>query len=423
MTRISSKFSPVCASIGRQFTRRKNAMKRLITLYMMLGLCLFQGSALALLTNVTVNPAGVTLAVNRPASINLTWTLVASPTNNIPTTATSSEIVITDPGQDVIYGTIPRTLSRTITPGGSGILSETAQIPRSVIEAMKRARDANGNPLSAFVLLRNFTDDNFSFVSAMANLYLTGGSAASLLQIDRLALTFDDLSTVRLIPKDETLNALLDVQFSGSGQLRGVWELATPASTMGEPIYTNLRLVRQALVGNQTIRLKSPDLPTNQEGVYLLRFRVTEPETGFEPVTIRYLVTASTAQERPPLNVQLLSPAQGALISAETRFAWRGVDEAKAKAWQLEIYEKPQTNALDQLPDLGGAAQESSKTSEVEGPPVAGMLLQGETREIPLSKMARGHLKQGQGYWWRVRAIGSEGIVIGESPLLEFRTP
>lgn len=396
-------------------------MKHFIRLCMMMGLCIFQGTASALLTNASVTPASASLSINRPASINLTWTLVASPTNGIPTTATSSEIVITDPGQDTIYGTIPRLLSRTITPGGSGLITETAQIPRSVIQAMSRARDVNGNPFSAFVLVRNFTDDNLGFVGATVNLYLTGGSAASLLQIDRLALTFDDLSTVRLVPKDATLKALLDVQFSGSGQLRGVWELATPASTLGEPIYTNLRLVRQALVGNQTTRIESPELPTNREGVYLLRFRVTEPETGFEPVAIRYLVTTAQAVESPPLNVNPLSPGNGALLSPETRFAWRGVDEAKA--WQLEIYEKPATSALDQLPDLGSVQVESRETPQVEGPPATGMLLPGETRDIPLSKMARTHLKAGQGYWWRVRAIGSEGNVIGESPLVEFRTP
>jgi hypothetical protein len=396
-------------------------MKQFIAMCMMMGLGLFQGTASALLTNASVTPAGATLATNRPASINLTWTLVASPVNNIPMTATSSEIVITDPGQDVTYGTIPRLLSRTITPGGSGIITETAQIPRSVIQAMSRARDVNGNPLSAFVLLRNFTDDSFSIVSATVNLYLSGGSSASLLQIDRLALTFDDLSTVRLVPREETLKALLDIQFSGSGQLRGVWELATPASTLGEPVYTNLRLVRQALVGNQTTRIESPELPTSEEGVYLLRFRVTEPETGFEPVYIRYLVTTAKAVESPPLNVQPLTPGNGALISEETRFAWRGVDEAKA--WQLEIYEKPASNALDQLPDLGSAQVESRKTPQIEGPPATGMLLPGGTRDIPLSKMARAHLKSGQGYWWRVRAIDSEGKVIGESPLVEFRTP
>ena len=90
-------------------------MKRFIALLTLIGLSLFQGSAFAILTGVTVSPLSATLAVNRPGSVNLTWAVDASPTNNLPTTATSSQIVITGPGQDVIYGTIPRSLSRTNT--------------------------------------------------------------------------------------------------------------------------------------------------------------------------------------------------------------------------------------------------------------------------------------------------------------------
>lgn len=395
-------------------------MKRFIALLTLIGLSLFQGSAFAILTGVTVSPLSATLAVNRPGSVNLTWAVDASPTNSLPTTATSSQIVITGPGQDVIYGTIPRSLSRTIAPGGSTLISETVLIPRSIIQSLNRARDANGNPVSTFLLVRNFSDNNFDLLSASVNLYLTGGSG-SLLQINRLALTFDDQSTVRVIPRDERLGAKVEIQFSGSGMLRGVWEIATPASTLGEPIYSNLGLVRHSLAGMQTLTLKSPDLPTNQEGVYLLRFRVSEPETAFEPVTIRYLVTKAGLAEKPPLNVNPRSPANGTLINADTLFSWRG--DAAAKVWQLEIYEKPDDSFIDQLPDLGSDASTGRKRREMEGPPVTGMMLPGGTQETGLSKMVRNHLNPGTGYWWRVRAIGSDGQVIGESPLVEFRTP
>lgn len=395
-------------------------MKRFIALLTAIGLSLFQGSAFAILAGVTVSPPSATLATNRPGSVSLTWAVDSSPTNNSATTATSSQIVITGPGQDVVYGTIPRSLSRSIVPGGSALISETVLIPRSLIQTLNRARDVNGNPISTFLLVRNFTDDNFSVFSATVNLYLTGG-AGSLLQIGRLSLSFDDLSTVRLIPRGERLTALLDVQFSGSGMLRGVWELATPASTLGEPVFTNLGLVRHSLVGNQTLRLESPGLSTDLEGAYLLRFRVTEPETGFEPVIVRYLVTKPAAMERPPVNVNPVSPGSGMLIAPDTRFAWRGGDEASA--WQLEIYEKPATSALDRLPDLGSTTAGGDNTPDMDGPPVTGMMLPGDTRETPLSKMARSHLKGGQGYWWRVRAIDKAGHVVGESPLVEFRTP
>lgn len=276
-------------------------MKRFIALSMLIGLCLFQGSAFAVLTGVSVSPRSATLAVDRAGSVSLTWAIDASPVNSGPSTLTSSQILITNASRDAtLIGTIPRTLSRTITPGGSILISETVVIPRSIIQAMSRARDLDGNPASAFLLVRNFSDNGIDTLSAAVNLYLTGASG-SLLKIDRMALTFDDLSTMRVLPRGDRLGARVDLQFTGSGLLRGIWELATPASTLGEPVYTNLGLVHQTLVGNRSVRLQSPELPTDREGAYLLRFRVTAPEIPFEPVTIRYLVTKPDLSARPPV--------------------------------------------------------------------------------------------------------------------------
>ena len=54
-------------------------MKRFIALSTLIGLCLFQSSAFAVLTGVTVSPPSATLAVNRPGSVSLTWAVDASP--------------------------------------------------------------------------------------------------------------------------------------------------------------------------------------------------------------------------------------------------------------------------------------------------------------------------------------------------------
>jgi hypothetical protein len=267
-------------------------------------------------------------------------------------------------------------------------------------------------------MLRSFTDDNANFLTASMNLYLSGGSGG-LFQVEQMALSFDDMSTVRLVRRDDPLNALLDIQFTGNGRLRGVWELATPASTSGEPVYSPLRLVQQTLVGNQSTRLRSPALPTTQEGVYLLRFRVTEPDTGFDPVYVRYLVTQTGKPEEPPASIRVVAPSPGALVTADTRFEW--VTDARAVAWQLEIFRRPAQSALDRLPDLG-TTQDGDANPVVEGPPVTGMMLPGETHVTQLSKVARNHLEPGQGYWWRVRAIGNDGSVIAESALTEFRS-
>ncbi len=395
-------------------------MKRLIGFLLLIGIGLSQGTAWAVLIGAGASPSRANVAFNRPASVSVTWTVNADPGNPGPVTATSGFVQVADPSLDTLFGTIPRALSRTIAPGGTATITETVVIPRSVLQAMERARNVNGNPFASFVLVRSFTDDNAQFVTASVNLYLTGGSS-TVLQLDRLSLYFDDLSTVRLAARDEALTAQLDIAFSGAGQLRGVWELATPASTVGEPIFGTLRLVRQSLVGNQTTRLTSPALPTGQEGVYLLRFRVTEPDTGFEPVYVRYVVTQAGTPQRPALNVRVLAPGEGELLAEDTQFAWRA--DADAAAWQLEIYKKPAESAAERLPDLGTTQPDANAAPRVEGPPVTGMLVTGEARATGLSKLVRQHLEPGQGYWWRVRAIGDDGSVIGESPLVGFRSP
>lgn len=395
-------------------------MRYAIALSLLLLQILLQGAAQAALTAVSVNPARVGVAFNRPAAITVTWTITASPLNAAPVTASSSQVIVGDPPLDTVFGTIPRVVSRTIAPGATATITETVVLPRSVILAMQRARDLGGQPFTSFILRRDFTDDNVGFLAADATLYLTGGSG-SFFQIDRMSLYFDDRSTVRLVPKDAALAAQLEIEFSGSGQLRGQWELATPASTLGEPVFAALRMVRQPLVGNQVMRLDSPVLPTGQEGVYLLRFSVTEPDTGFEPVYIRYIVTQTGTADRVPVNVQALAPTTGALLTSDTAFTWRA--DARAGAWQLEIFSKPQESAIDNLPDLGTSAPATIAAPQVEGPPVTGMLLTGDTRTTVLTALVREHLRPGQGYWWRVRALGDDGSVIGESPLLEFRTP
>jgi hypothetical protein len=70
---------------------------------------------------------------------------------------------------------------------------------------------------------------------------------------------------------------------------------------------------------------------------------------------------------------------------------------------------------------LGGTQPVPPPT--VEGPPLTGMLVTGEQPSTRLSQPVWQHLQPGRGYWWRIRVIGADGSVTGESPLAEFRTP
>ena len=105
-------------------------------------------------------------------------------------------------------------------------------------------------------------------------------------------------------------------------------------------------------------------------------------------------------------------------MGADSRFEWAA--EANATAWQLEIFRQPRENAADQLPNLG-TSPEDRAGPEVQEPPVTGMMMTGETHATQLTGVVLDHLEPGQGYRWRVRAIGSDGSVIAESPLSEVR--
>jgi hypothetical protein len=399
---------------------KEYGMQRLIGILVIVCLLLAQTPAWAQLAGASVSPGTANLPQNRAATLTLNWVVTAAVGARVgaPAATQSPALLVTSPGGGVTLLQIPRPLQRTLAPGTSASITETVQLSRSQVQALLRARDPSGNAYSHFELRRVFSDPDNS-VTAAVGLYPTGGGGHGLLDIARLALYFDDMSTLRLVAQDEGLHALLEVQFAGAGQLRGVWEIADPASTMGEPVYRPLRTVRQTLVGNQALKLESPPLPTGREGMYLLRFTLTEPQTGFEPLFIRYAVSAQQGVPRPPENVRLQSPASDARINEDTEFGWSA--QAGASAYRLEIHAQPVRTAADNLPELGDT--QPVPTPTVEGPPLTGMLVSGEQSSTRLSQPVWQHLQPGRGYWWRIRVIGADGSVIGESPLAEFRTP
>ena len=242
----------------------------------------------------------------------------------------------------------------------------------------------------------------------------------SAVDIQQMSLRFDTGEQTRVLQPGEPLAAQLRMRYQRAGLLRAQWELATPSSTAGEPVFTPLRQVQQYLGGGQEILLQSPPLPSNSSGLYLLRFVVLQPAGIEQPLTIRYMVGGSADQA--PIAIRVMrqqGPADNASLGSATRFEWQPL--SGVHAYQLELYDHSAAG-------LGSPALSTALTfnsvAEVSLPvsPIAGLLVPGEQSGASLSDMTRDHLANDNLYYWRVLAINAEGFIVGASTLRAIRT-
>ena len=227
----------------------------------------------------------------------------------------------------------------------------------------------------------------------------------STFKLQRLQLSFPNQTSLAVVEPGASLQAHLDVNYSGVGVLEGNWQVAEPGSTEGLPIYRTLRLEKRNLTQAQHTRLTGPPLPTGRPGRYLLRFCVIDrlatggaddpdcPDSG-PRVEASYQVLSRTAVEREPIE---LTPV-GSDVTGKTEFRWTGV--AAAVVYQLQVYRPARPDAAPEF--------------------VVGMLLPHQPTTTTLSTLVLDKLSPGQAYQWRVNALDSRGQVIGQSDLSLF---
>jgi len=366
--------------------------------------------AWATITSITPTPGTANAPLGGSVSVAVTWRVF---TTNGPFVRSPSGTFRTDVGGSVL-GTVARLLNQTAAPGATATLTEVILVPTDVIYR------AHKLGLSGFVYERDFEDGNgFSGQPQRVTLSIAS-SAASGFSLSRMSLLFDNGAPVRLLGLKEPLRALAEINFTGTGLVQAVWEVAGPASTAGEPIYRPLSTVRQYLVGSDKQVLRSPNLPTDTSGFYLVRLRVTDPVPGFDQPNLRYFVSSGQPGEKLPIMpIGLVAPASQILLAPDALFAWEPI--RGARAYQIEVYARPRTSG-DSLPDIGGNATGAAPALPAT-PPVTGMLVVGTQTQTTLSTATRTHLQPGQTYLWRVLAIGGDGSIVGASPVREIRLP
>ncbi len=387
-----------------------------LSLSLLLLLALMSGMAQASVSGVSASSSNTRVALGRAATVSVDWrvTTVVGFNNNPPPT----NVISSTQGQFWIPNTMLGTVNRTVSKN-TGYVSGTFSIRETLVIPARVIYQAHKLGAATFDYRRSFSDLDAPLNQVMGQVTFTITSQGSAgLVITRQALYFDDGSVLKRVEQDEPLHALTMLNYGGSGLIKGIWEVATPASTAGEPLFMPLKPVRQFLGAGGEAVLRSPPLDTAEPGIYLVRFRMEEPLFSDEDFHIRYFV--GLAEQGPPITLRLNTPADGSQLHSETRFSWGAVNGAVA--YQLELYERPRSLDFDVEP--GTASRDAAKNpNTLTGAPASGALIPAQENGVTLSGMSRQHLEHGRAYWWRVLAIGDGGKVISQSALREISYP
>lgn len=364
------------------------------------------------------SPARVAVAVSGPATVSLTWQLVRDVVDPpVPGTVTSSSIQIML-GAEVVT-TLTRALSRS-APGATSsetlMLRETLTIPEALVyRSIKQG--------ASLRLVRSFIDSVDGIAQSASVEVTPSGPGSVALQIDRMALAFDDEARTRVLSRGSELQAVAELSTHGVGLLTGQWEVADAASTAGTPVFRPLALVRQGVAGGGRTVITSPRLPTGAEGTHLVRFRLSDPAFAFETPTLQYYVTPSAPAAAPDTlyRIAVAAPEPGSALTPDTRFAWSPVEGVRA--YQLAFHAtpagpaEPPQPAVQPLPTAGPAG------GRHDDAPLAGLFVAGDRTEVVPAAFTLAQLPGGRSYLWQLLAIDDNGAVIGSSSPREIYKP
>jgi hypothetical protein len=281
-----------------------------------------------------------------------------------------------------ILGTVNTTLS-TLLPGGSGTANETVVIPIGII---KRAEQLQVN---RFQYRRQFSYICVSPTppeTGTVQITLTSEAAAEF-SITRLQLYFENQRAEITVKRNQpSLKVFVDIRFTGSGLLRGYWEVDGNRFSADVVMH---------LVYGRTVTIEAPNIPpipTFATGTHIVRFVITSPSIELPIPEAIYFVTAEEFGRT--FSINLISPQDKSEMDySPLTFKWDGGD--RTVTYLIEFLE------------------------EVDGKPIFSAYTKRTEYSLPAAVL-KGIFFPGKKYLWRVKGFDSENNVVIESSLFQF---
>jgi hypothetical protein len=381
-------------SLGR--TNKTNTLFVLLTLMV----SVLSSNLSARIISVTASNSTSQVTITRANQTRVSWSVVVEARETGQRSIRSiGGSFYTGLKQEILLGrtSVAQVQNRFLQEGATAtyLFSESLNIPQSIV------RQAQKQGYNQIVYVRQFDDliDNTRGSNAVY-FQITSGSAAGALSISRIQMAFDDERTSAILAPKEIMRANAIISYTGTGLLEYQWQIATPPSTKGQPVFRPLNSRKQYLLSADQIKLTSPELPSLISGEYLVRLKLDKPNPDFSMPTLRYAVNGSrTLHTINVTNIYLSTPTDNSQLSAKTRFKWQPV--ANASAYRLELYARPVRN--------------SKQPSSL----ITGVVIPAEQTNTLIGDSSRSYLSSGNTYYWRVVALSEEKQLIAKS---EFRS-
>jgi hypothetical protein len=385
---------------------------------------------------VRVNPTGVNVSTVGATTVFLTF---GGLTSQRPAEAFWCGALIPaapsvgqrcDPAK--IFGQLPVRFDQSTTSGSSGF-TDIMSIPASV--ARRAFEDARSGSTSSFFYVRRFVSltggpDEFVVVTCR----MAGGGVRVPLSLTDVQLSFEGKPTVQFVQPGAAPPAITaEVTYTGTGRLRGRWEVVRPGQPVPEerdllseaalPIeergtqqrYAEVQRLDVFLPPTGKAVIPGPDvhrIPTDLEGQYVLLLRIEATDdkaadsdlaavgtgatvvhsggvAGFAMPVLRYVVGSTAPAAVHAGGVTLLTPDETTSVPAagQLDLTWR--DNPGAVLYRVEMESR--------TGEMVGAAIVQPGTGVYRVPPFI------------KEKVTDKHIR------WRVVALDMQGRAIGAS--------